>query len=391
MPAGASAGSRTIAAVGSAPDDRVAALERRLGPERGERAAVAASDVAAVARRSWTTRGARSPEGVHRGASRGRDGRAGRGAAALPVAPRPRCAAASRSPTTRAARSSSRPARSRDAASCARGPSRSSARRSASSSRRADAHPPAATPPRRAGRAWPTDAATSSRSGTTSSAAATGRGCADVRGEVGERDVDLVAHAAHDRHRVRDHRAHDPLVVERPQVLERAAAAGEDRHGRRLVRAAVSRRARRSSAPAAGTRSRCYAGAPVALDLARDEHDAGHRPAAREHRAHVAPDGAGRRGDRPRSSAAAPGSGRLRAASNRPSVGEPRLELLEPDREVAEPRRLERLDVELERALRLEHVDPPVGDDLEPGLGLERRARRGRRGTTRTGAARGRP
>ena len=49
------------------------------------------------------------------------------------------------------------------------------------------------------------------------------------------------------------------------------------------------------------------------------------------------------------------------------------LERLEPDREVAEARRLDRLDVELERALRLEHVDPAVGDDPQPGLGLERR------------------
>ena len=57
----------------------------------------------------------------------------------------------------------------------------------------------------------------------------------DVGGEVGQRDIDLVAHAAHDGHGVRDHRPHDPLVVERPQVLERAAAAGKDRDRRRLV------------------------------------------------------------------------------------------------------------------------------------------------------------
>ena len=67
----------------------------------------------------------------------------------------PRCAAASRSATTRAARSRSSPARSRDAASCARGPSRSSARRSASSSRRATPTRRSAGGPRRAGRARP--------------------------------------------------------------------------------------------------------------------------------------------------------------------------------------------------------------------------------------------
>ena len=53
---------------------------------------------------------------------------------------------------------------------------------------------------------------------------------------------------------------------------------------------------------------------------------------------------------------------------------EARLERLEPEREVAEPGRLERLDVELEGALRLEHVDPAVGDDAQAGLRLERRA-----------------
>ena len=70
---------------------------------------------------------------------------------------------------------------------------------------------------------------------------------------------------------------------------------------------------------------------------------------------------------------------------------EPRLELLEAEGEVAEPRRLQRLDVELERALRLEHVDPAVGDDAQPGLRLERRTAAGRRGTRRTGAGCARP
>ena len=183
-----------------------------------------------------------------------------------------------------------------------------------------------------------------------------------------------MADAAHDRDRVRDDRAHDALVVERPQVLERAAAAGEDRHRRRLVRLPVARRARRSTARAAGSAVTIDAGAAVALDLARDEHDAGHRPAAREDRAHVAPDGAGRRrddGDRPRLPGQRPLPRRVEQSLRR----ERGLELLEPDREVAEPRRLERLDVQLQRALRLEHVHPPVGDDLEPGLGLERRPR----------------
>ena len=68
------------------------------------------------------------------------------------------------------------------------------------------------------------------------------------------------------------------------------------------------------------------------------------------------------------------GSDRFRAESNRPSWVELRLERLEPQRQVAEAGRLDRLDVELERALRLEEVDPAVDDDPQAGLGLEGRA-----------------
>ena len=67
------------------------------------------------------------------------------------------------------------------------------------------------------------------------------------------------------------------------------------------------------------------------------------------------------------------GSGRFRAASNRPSAASAALSSSNRIARLPNPRRLERLDVELERALRLEHVHPPVGDDLEPGLRLERR------------------
>ena len=169
-----------------------------------------------------------------------------------------------------------------------------------------------------------------------------------------------------------DDRPHDPLVVERPQVLQRAAAAGEDRHRGRVV----GRPAPRSSRDPAlepperpdDARRRL-----LALDLARDEHDpgSGQRRARTWH--DVAPDGAGRAGDdgdRPRPRRQRALAGRVEQALR----GEPRLERLEPQRQVAEPRRLDRLDVELERALRLEQVDPAVGDDPEPGLRLERRA-----------------
>ena len=111
----------------------------------------------------------------------------------------------------------------------------------------------------------------------------------------------------------------------------------------------------------------------VALDLARDEDDAGQRPAPRQDVADVAPDDAGRArddGDRRRARRQRPLAGRVEQAL----LGQLRLERLEPERQVAEARRLDRLDVELERALRLEQVDPAVDDDPEAGLGLERRA-----------------
>ena len=66
------------------------------------------------------------------------------------------------------------------------------------------------------------------------------------------------------------------------------------------------------------------------------------------------------------------GSGRFRAASKSPSCVKARLERLEPERQVAEARRLDRLDVELKGALRLEQVDAAMGDDPQAGLRLER-------------------
>ncbi len=113
-------------------------------------------------------------------------------------------------------------------------------------------------------------------------------------------------------------------------------------------------------------------GTPLPLDLARDEQHPGEsgqrRASTWQTSFQTAPVGevmtamtAGR-----------DGSGRLRAASNRPSACKSRLELFELDREVADARRLDRFDVELERALGLVQVDPPVGDDPQAGLGLER-------------------
>ena len=165
----------------------------------------------------------------------------------------------------------------------------------------------------------------------------------------------------------------DALVVERPEVLEAAAAAGEDRQLRGVVLAALGAALLDPALEAAERATTMLAGAssPWTWHATRTTRVSGQRrartwPMSRQ----TTPVGlvttaivVGRCG-----------SGRLRAWSNRPSWVELRLERLEAQREVAEPGRLDRLDVELERALRLEEVDPAVDDDPEPGLRLERRS-----------------
>ena len=51
---------------------------------------------------------------------------------------------------------------------------------------------------------------------------------AHVGDEVGDRDVGFVADRRDDRHRHARDRARDDLLVERPQILDRAAAAADD-------------------------------------------------------------------------------------------------------------------------------------------------------------------
>lgn len=53
---------------------------------------------------------------------------------------------------------------------------------------------------------------------------------AHVGREIGDREIGLVADAADDRHVARRDRARERLVIERPQVLDRAAAAADDQH-----------------------------------------------------------------------------------------------------------------------------------------------------------------
>ena len=67
------------------------------------------------------------------------------------------------------------------------------------------------------------------------------------------------------------------------------------------------------------------------------------------------------------------GSGRLRAGVEQALGAEARLERLELQGQVAEPGRLDRAHVELVDPVGVEHVDPAVGDDPQPGPRLVRR------------------
>jgi hypothetical protein len=64
-----------------------------------------------------------------------------------------------------------------------------------------------------------------------------GRGCRrpHVGREIGQCDVHLMPDATHDRDRMAYHSPDNALVVERPQVFERATATSEDHDGGRLL------------------------------------------------------------------------------------------------------------------------------------------------------------
>ena len=281
VPAGASAGSRTIAPSARPAHDGVAALEGRLRARAtAERAPPAASSAAPRPR----------------GDRRARDASARRVGRARRASSRDVRSPAERAPSTaRVARSSSRPTRSRAAASWAAGLSRSSARRSAASSRAAGADAPRRraveprpAPPQRRRASRRGRARRSRRRRTASAARTSAAKSASVTSTSWPTPAD-------DRHRVGDDRPDDPLVVERPEVLERAAAAGEDRHapGASSGRPAGRTRARRS-ARAAGTRRRCSPARPSPWTWAatRTTRTSGQRRA--EDVADVLPDGAGR-------------------------------------------------------------------------------------------------
>ena len=117
-----------------------------------------------------------------------------------------------------------------------------------------------------------------------------------VGGKVCERDIHLMTDAADHRDAVGGDRAYDRFIVERPEILQGAATACQDRHGGRLVGPP-------GGDPFGGVtlhppkRSHQARGRILTLDLRGHEEDPGQRPAAPEDMADVLPDGSGRARD----------------------------------------------------------------------------------------------
>ena len=188
------------------------------------------------------------------------------------------------------------------------------------------------------------------------------RGRAHVGDEVADREVGLVAHARHDRQRRLEHRARDDLLVERPQVLDRAAAARDDQHVD-LARArwrcgsrARSRPRPRCPAPASGRCTTRSAGQRRASVVSTSRSAAARGEV-------TMPTARGIRGQR------------ALALGGEPAGGlELRLEAREALVQRAEAREAHAVDVELELAARL--VDRRRGAHLDAQC---RRAARSRR------------
>jgi hypothetical protein len=193
------------------------------------------------------------------------------------------------------------------------------------------------------------------------SAAAVGVGRAAVGDEVDQGGVGLVADGRDQRDRSLGHRARQALVVEGPQVLDRAAAAGDDddvgtRHGP----------ARRDGVEAPD-RGADLAGGGVALDHAGpDQHPAG--PAVADAVQDVADHRAGRTGDHP--DHGWHGRQRALAVGREQALGvQLRLQALQLGEKRADPGGLHGLDDDLvARAGRI-GGDLAGDDDLQPMLG----------------------
>jgi hypothetical protein len=164
------------------------------------------------------------------------------------------------------------------------------------------------------------------RAGAASSAAAVGVGARRSAARSAQRDVGLVADAADHRQRAGRHGAHHALVVEGPQVFQRAAAAHQQQHVHlgaqlpgTLQRRAPARPAPRRPAPGSGRRPphlrarRCQRGQHVVQRRRAQRGDhADARGNAGSGRLR-----AGRTGPAPR--AAPSGAGTARTACRRPA------------------------------------------------------------------------
>ena len=388
VPPGASAGSRTIA-----PSARAGRSRSRGRGSPAGRGPPSAAAVGASAERSRSTRRMASVEsGGSRArrrrsrASRRRQGRRhGPPAARRSAGRRPAA-----SPIARVARSSRRPLRSRLAASCAAGCSRSRARRSATTSRdsvatcRADGAIEPSPGPAQARRPAPT------RSGTTSSAAADGvaaRTSAAKSVSVTSTSWPMPATtgmgcattARTTRSSLNAHRSSSEPPP-RATIVTRG----------RVVGASVGVTLLHPALHAAERRRRCWPGAssPCTRAATRTTCTSGQRRASTVQTSrHTAPVGEV-------TTAMVAGPGRQRPLARRVEQalgGQAGLERLEAQGQVAEPRRLDRVDVELQRARSAR--TRRSGRGRRPGARPAPRTRSasGRRGTRRTGAGCARP
>ena len=173
-----------------------------------------------------------------------------------------------------------------------------------------------------------------------------------VSDEVRDGDVGLVADRGDRRDGGRGQRARDPLVVERSQVLGRAAAARDDQDvesAAAVERANGARNLRRGH---------------VALDPDRVNRDREAVEPASEHVQDVPDRGSGRRrddADVPREKRDRP----LLCLVEEPFRGELRLQLLERELEGADPDRLDREPPDLELAGRRIEIEVAAHDHLE--------------------------
>ena len=195
---------------------------------------------------------------------------------------------------------------------------------------------------------------------------ASARGVGD---EVGDRHVGLVADGRNHRHRARGDRARDDLLVERPEILDRSAAASDDDdvdagHARRWREIA---RAMSSAAPSPCTRAGRITDCAFAIAPAEHLDDVADRGAV-ERRDDA--DLARQRRQRP-----------LARLVEQPFGLQPLLQLLEGELQRAEPLRLEVLADDLVLALRLVDRHAAARDDAQAVRRLELQVAQRRCGT----------